>query len=155
MSDPLVTIVALEIPRLAKVVAQFQPQQVVIDKTVPWQQQPHTVGDAPNLQYFSGIGRVMAIDLVFDGVKSSTSVQANLDLLQRMTRALDANGPDDKRRPPLVAVRFPGGKIPEFTGVIESLSIRYAQLLDDGTPVLASAMLRVRETAHVSVKLPS
>ena len=82
-------------------------------------------------------------------------MQSDLDLLQRMTRAIDPNGPEDKHRPPRVAVRFPGNKIPEFAGVIESLSIHYAQLLDDGTPVLASASIKVREASHVAVIHPA
>ena len=155
MSDLPATVVALELPRLPKVTGQFQAQQLVIDKAVPWQQQQHSAGDAPGLQYFVGIGRLMLIELVFDGVRASSSVQPDLDLLQRMTRAIDPNGPEDKHRPPRVAVRFPGNKIPEFAGVIESLSIHYAQLLDDGAPVLASAMIKVREASHVAVKHPA
>src|SRR5262245_24756779 len=155
MSDPSVTIVALELARQPKVVGTFQPAQLVVDKLVPWQPQPvSAASDMPGLKFTVAIGRTMSIRLALDGVKTATSVQPALDQLQRMTRAINASGSGDLKRPPRVAVRFPADKIPEFSGVIEHLSFSYAQLLDDGTPVLASVDLRVREAGNLMVGHP-
>jgi hypothetical protein len=155
MADPLVTVAAIELPRLAKVTAQFQPAQLRIDRNVPWQPQSHAAGDPPNLVFSpNGTGRMMSIRLVLGSEGGKASVQPSLDLLLRMTRPISASGAEDQRRPPRVALRFPAGKIPEFTGVIDQLSFHYGQLLDDGTPVLAAVELRVREANHLAFGRP-
>jgi hypothetical protein len=63
----------------------------------------------------------------------------------------DADGPEDKKRPPKVGVKW--GKLPEFQGVIESVSTKYTMFLPDGTPVRATCHVTVREASHLSVKL--
>jgi hypothetical protein len=50
-----------------------------------------------------------------------------------------------------VVVKWPGGKLPEFQGVIESVSTNYTMFLPDGTPVRATCRVAIREASHLSV----
>jgi hypothetical protein len=64
----------------------------------------------------------------------------------------DPNGSEDKKRPPKVGVKWGAGKLPEFQGVIESVSAKYITFLPDGTPVRASCRVTIREASHLAVK---
>ena len=151
-SDPLVHVVALDLPRQPDLAAHYLATQLRIDKAVPWTPSPGSTGDAPELRFSAAQGRVLSIRLLFDAAAAGTSVQPQLNLLLRMASVIDAMGPEDKKRPTRVALRWPGDKLPEFAGVIDSLSIQYAQMLADGTPVIATAELHVREASRASFR---
>jgi len=51
-----------------------------------------------------------------------------------------------------VAVRWGVDKLPDFEGVIESLSTRYVMFMPNGTPVKATCHVIVRECNQASVK---
>jgi hypothetical protein len=153
-SDPQVTIVALEISarQLPTVVARFHPPNLIIDKAVPWTPAVTSTSDLPELTFTAALGRTLRIELLVDGADGPPTVQTRLDTLSRMARRIAETGPEDKRRPSMVELRFPGEKIPNFKGAIEALSIRYAELLADGTPSRAVAELQVREASRLSFK---
>jgi hypothetical protein len=154
-SDPQVHVVALELPRQPEVVARFLPAQLQIDKLVPWAPQPTSRGDVPNLQFAAAQGRLLSIRLLLDRSRTGASVQPELDRLSRMANVISQDGAEDKKRPPKIAVRRAGGKLPDFEGVVESLSIQYVVFRPDGTPVSATADLRVREADRLRfVKKP-
>ncbi|MBL8696752.1 MAG: hypothetical protein JNK67_00180 [Alphaproteobacteria bacterium] len=149
---PSVTVVALE-GSAGAVTAAYNPKELGVDKSVPWQLAPSSRGESPTLQFSGSTGRTLSIHLLFGDTSGSASVQPNLDRLQRMAAIQSEAGPEDQRRPPRVALRWPGNRIPEFVGVIEALSLRYEALRADGTPVAAVAQLRIREAARaVSMK---
>ena len=54
-------------------------------------------------------------------------------------------------RPAKVMVVW-GGGLPEFEGVLESLATKFTMFLTDGTPVRATATLRIKEANALSVK---
>jgi len=53
-------------------------------------------------------------------------------------------------RPPLL--HFVCGAFPSFTGVIESLSVKYTLFSADGTPLRAMCALRLKQADHVRGK---
>ena len=145
------SIFSVEGPRIV-VTAMFNPKELQIDKTVPWTKAPHSGGDQPSLEFSAGDGRVMSFELMFDGFETGTNVHtAFVDNLIKLTLAQDPNGAEDKKRPPKVGVRWGSGKLPEFQGVVETVSTKYTMFLPDGTPVRATCRVAIREAGHLSV----
>ena len=94
----------------------------------------------------------MTFELLFDGSTTGTNVHAAfLADLFKLALVRDPNGSEDSKRPPRVSVRWGVGKLPEFEGVIESLSTRYLMFLPDGTPVKATCHVTVREADRASL----
>ena len=155
--DPQVTIVALEISarQPPTVVARFQPLSLNIDKAVPWTHAATSTGDLPELTFTAALGRALRVELLVEHADGPATVQARLDTLSRMARRISDTGPEDKRRPSMVELRFPAEKIPTFKGAIEALSIRYAELAADGAPSRAVVELHVREASRLSFKKKS
>jgi hypothetical protein len=132
------------------VTAMFNPKEIEVDKSVPWRKSATSTGDQPELEFSSAEGRVMSFELLFDGLETKTNVHAEyVEDLQRLSRVLDPNGPEDKKRPPKIGVKW--SVFPEFQGVIESLTTKYTLFLPDGTPVRAVCSLRIREASHLTV----
>ena len=134
------------------VTAMYNPKELQVDKAVPWAKAPHSKGDQPSLEFSSADGRLMSFELMFDGFETGTNVHtAFVDNLVKLALVQDPNGPEDKKRPPKVSVKWGGGKLPEFQGVIESVSTKYTMFLPDGTPVRATCRVTIREASHLSV----
>jgi hypothetical protein len=134
------------------VTAMFSPKEVQIDKSVPWTKQGQSKGDQPSLQFSSADGRVMSFELIFDGNEAGTNVHtAFIQNLTKLALVQDANGSEFQKRPPKVVVKWPGGKLPEFQGVIESVSTNYTMFLPDGTPVRATCRVAIREASNLAV----
>jgi hypothetical protein len=144
------SIYSLEAPRVA-VTAMYNPKEISIEKSVPWTKSPSSTGDQPQLEFSSGDGRVMSFELLFDGFETGTNVHTQfVASLVKLASVQDANGPEDKRRPPRVGVKWGNGTLPEFLGVVESVATRYTMFLPDGTPVRAICHVKVREASRAS-----
>jgi hypothetical protein len=147
------TIYSLEGPSIS-VTAMFNPAEIQVDKSVPWTKQSTSRSDIPSLEFHSADGRVMSFELLFDGYGAGTNVHTlYIEPLTRLALVQDPNGAEDKKRPPKVGVKWMGNKMPEFHGVIESISTRYTMVLPDGTPVRASCRIAVREANRLSVSV--
>ncbi len=151
--QPKLSIYSLEGTRMV-VTAMYNPKELQVDKFVPWMKAPTSKGDRPSLEFSSADGRVMSFELMFDGYETGTNVHTSfVENLMKLAYVQDPNGPEDKKRPPKVAVKWGEGKLPEFQGVIESVSAKYTLFLPDGTPVRASCRVTIREAGHLSVKV--
>lgn len=130
--------------------AQFNPKEIVVDKTVPWQQQPHQ-GPA-DLQFEHADPARMTFELLFDEAQSSKSIQPSIDRLNQFT-SVDATF----HRPPKVKVTWGSGAgvMPAFDAVIEAVSVRYTMFAENGIPVRASVDVRLRQAAHLKVHVAS
>jgi len=149
---PKLSIYSVEGPRIM-VTAMFNPKEITIDKRVPWTKSPSSKGDQPSLEFTSAEGRSMSFELFFDTFEAGTNVHTGfVENLVTLARVQDPNGSEDKKRPPKVGVKWGGGKLPEFQGVIESVSVKYTMFLPDGMPVRASCDVTIREASHLSVK---
>lgn len=135
--------------------AQHNPEQIIVDKAVPWKKASMLTGDRPELTFSSGEGRTMTFELVFDGVASNTDVEETyIAKLTKLASIIDASAvaPEDKKRPSRVKVAWGEGLA--FEGVIEALDVKYTKFANNGTPVKATAKLKIKESSRASFKRP-
>ena len=120
------------------VVAQFNPKEIAIDKSVPWQKQK-TKGPG-DLEFSSANPQTMSCELLFDGVESGIHIQDEIDKLQRLSD-IDSG----LKRPPKVKVVLgpegAPGWIPKFEAVVESMHIKYTLFDGNGMPLRAAVKM--------------
>ena len=134
----------------AQLEAQYNPKEIGIDKSVPWQKSPTSSGDQPELQFTSAEGRSMSFELFFDEYESGGNVHTKyVEKLLGFTRVMDPSksAPEDKRRPTRVRIAW-GGGIPDFEGVIESVSTKYTMFLPSGAPCRCTCSIKVKEASR-------
>ena len=116
-----------------------------IEKTVPWVEVLVAGLEIPPLVFRTGKGATLSVDLTFD------TSETNEDVYQKYVSALEnlTKVNPDLHRPPRVLVTWGSNKT--FTGVIESLSVKYTLFLSDGRPARAEVVLSVKqaETAQI------
>ncbi len=124
------------------ITALFNPKEYTISKSVPWNPHASSGLDAPEMQFTTGQGETLALELFFDTYEDKSNVRAHTDKLHTLA-LIDAT----LHRPPMVMVSW--GQL-TFQGVVESLNHRFTMFLEDGTPVRATCTLSLREakTAH-------
>ena len=139
------TIIGLDLG--GEVKAQFNPKEVGIDKSVPWQKSPTSSGDQPEMQFTSAEGRSMSLELFFDEYESGGNVHTTyVEGLLAFARVMDPKGVEEKRRPTRVKVKW--GGLPDFEGVIESVSTKYTMFLPDGTPCRCTCSVKFKEASR-------
>jgi hypothetical protein len=123
----------------------FNPKELSIHKTVQWE--PHKVPglDLPEQEFTSGNPAVLSVELFFDTYEEKQSVHHHTQRLKRLAE-VDA----DKHCPPLVM--FSWGKL-KFTGVVETLNIRYTMFLSNGIACRAVANLTIKEAKTAKQQL--
>jgi Contractile injection system tube protein len=140
------------------VVAQYNPKEVSIDKSIPWTPHKTSKSDQPELEFAGGDGRTMTMDLTFDGYESGVSVEASIDALIHLSNVRNSeSNNDDDLRPHLVAVAWgnsEGDSLRPFRGVITSISTKYTMFLPNGTPVRATCTVKVQEANLFKKKKP-
>ena len=124
--------------------AQFNPTEIQLTKSVPWQKQKGSQDASPALLFTAAEPRTLQTVLLFDA--GSADVHEVYVAKLEQLAAVDP----DKKRPPLV--QFEWGDAQTFRGVIEQLDVRYTLFLADGTPTRASVGLTLREAASVKAK---
>lgn len=140
----------------AQLKAQYNPKELGIDKSVPWQKSPTSSGDQPELQFTSAEGRSMSFELFFDEYEKGGNVHAQyVEPLLAMTRVMDPSksAPEDKRRPTRVSISW-GAGIPPFEGVIESVSTKYTMFLPSGVPCRCTCSIKVKEASRAKGAKP-
>ncbi len=133
------------------VVAQFNPKEVQIDKSVGWQDCP-TKNGSIGLEYTGGKGaRSISIELLFDRTEEKgASVREDLDALHALTMNVGSGAA--VKRPPLVLVLWGDSmdhSIPNFPAVIESLSVKFQMFSSDGRVVRATATVKLKEAGTI------
>jgi len=142
-----------------KVEAQFNPKDLQVDKNVTWNKKPDPKQNLPGLEYTGADARTMSLELLFDEAETGNSVQDKVSVLLTLASTIGdptASGtPEDKKRPHKVAVIWGDSrKIPEFKGVIASVTTKYTMFKADGTPVRATCNVKFTEADVVSFKAP-
>ncbi len=117
--------------------ALFNPKEYTISKSVPWNPHASSGLDAPEMQFTTGQGETLALELFFDTYEARSNVRDYTDQLHQLA-LIDPT----LHRPPIVIVSW--GKL-TFKGVVESLNHRFTMFLEDGTPVRATCTLSMRE----------
>ncbi|MEZ4401724.1 MAG: hypothetical protein R3B06_16980 [Kofleriaceae bacterium] len=130
------------------IIAQYNPKELAMDKSVPWQKSPTASGDTPELQFTSAEGRSLSFELFFNGYEDHKNVHTTyIEPLLVLTKVMDPSGPEDKRRPPRVQIRWAGFI---FEGVIESVSTKYTMFLPDGSPCRCTASVKCKEASRAT-----
>jgi hypothetical protein len=138
-------ITALEGAHQAEVFeAQFNPKEIEVERTNPWLY--HRLVPAPP-QYLGTDPARMSFELIFDGVKQSTSVQSRIDTLIRLS-SVD----ESLHHPPKVRVAWGNARdaMPAFDGVVEEVSVHYLTFADNGVPLRATATVKLTEAFDLS-----
>ena len=116
----------------------FNPKEYSIQKSVQWE--PHKAPglDLPEQQFTSGNPAVLSVELFFDTYETKGDVKKlHTDALLKL-----ATVAADLHRPPLVMFQWGSQK---FTGVIESVALRFTMFLPSGKPCRAVANLSIKE----------
>jgi hypothetical protein len=131
--------------------AQYNPSELTIEKSVPWQAHKVNKANEPDLEFTGGEARTLSLELTFDGIEKKQNVEPSvLDLLELAT-VRDPNVDDEEhKRPHLVAVVW-GDQLSSFRGVIESLSTKFTMFLPDGTPTRATCSVKIKEASKLGL----
>jgi hypothetical protein len=133
-------------------VAQMNPKEVKLERRAPWVETKSSWSDRPSLGFTGGEGRTMSFELVFDTYEDRTNAQTlYIDKLTSLAMQIDANGAEDKKRPPKVKVEWGAAGL-KFEGVIDSVDCKYTMFMPDGMPVRATCAVKLTEAGAVSVK---
>src|ERR1043165_8099792 len=134
--------------------AQYNPKELQIDKTVPWQKKSQankTNETGIQLEFTGAEGRTMSLELLFDGYESKTSVRSNVYALNTMSSPVKAGSTNENERRPYMCLVTWGSTIPAFRCVIESLSTKYTMFSDDGVPLRATCTVKLKEADTLSM----
>jgi contractile injection system tube protein len=133
--------------------AQYNPKELQVDKTVPWQKKSQankTQETGIQLEFTGAEGRSLTLELLFDGYETKTSVADKVETLNTMASVLEPGSPDETKRRPHMCVVTWGTTLPTFKCVIESLSVKYTMFSDQGTPLRATCTVKLKEADTVT-----
>ncbi len=135
-----------------EVVAAVNPEEISMEKSVPWQKHKRSKGDSPMLEFTNAEPMTLSCELLFDTSRSNKNVfKEHVEGLTAMT-LIRKDDREEKKHPPLCL--FVWGKVfPSFQGVIESLSIKYTRFLPDGTPVRATCAIEMKQAGKVKARV--
>jgi len=151
--DPKATLKIIGLEGAANTVAveaSFNPKEIQLDKSVPWQKQKKK-GPA-DLEFTGAEPKTISLELMFDGFEQNASVQGKLDDLHKLSD-MDTG----LKRPPKVKVIWgtgtdsDGGALPKFEAVIESVSIKYTMFSPEGKVLRATANVKLKEASDLKV----
>jgi hypothetical protein len=135
--------------------AQYNPKELQIDKSVPWQKHNKANANGLQLEFTGAEGRTMSIDLLFDGYEENASIQDSVAVLEKLATVREPNSSeDDMRRPHHCVVvwgQVMGGSDNKFKCVIEQISTKYTMFSQGGIPLRATVTLKLKEAERVSM----
>jgi hypothetical protein len=135
-----------------QVAAHYNPKEIQVDKTVPWQKHKDSKADEPWLEFTGADGRTLTMELLFDSFEDGGgTVEGPLNDLTTMSKIKQQNGPEEERRPPKLGVRN-GPFTGDFICVIESLSIKVTMFNKQNKPVRATVNIKLKEASRLSAK---
>ncbi len=124
------------------IVALFNPKEYTISKSVPWNPHASAGLDAPEMQFTTGQGETLALELFFDTYEAGTDVRLHTERLHQLAK-IDA----ELHRPPLLLASWGSLK---FKGVVESINHRFTMFSSEGLPVRATCTLSLRQAASAT-----
>ena len=119
----------------------FNPKEYSVQKSVQWE--PHKAPglDTPEQEFTSGNPALLSVELFFDSYEEKKDLNKVDGANPKAIYGLALRDPET-HAPPLVM--FSWGSF-TFTGVVESLTLRYTMFLPDGKPCRAVANLQIKE----------
>lgn len=124
-----------------RITAQFNPEQITLERQVKWKEVPTAEADVPLSQFTHGKPSKFEIVLRFDSYSDESDVRNQTNkVLALMT--VEEHG--DLHRPPICKLSW--GKLGVFfQGVLEKVKQEFTVFLEDGTPVRASLTCTFKE----------
>lgn len=134
--------------------AQYNPKELQIDKTIPWQKNPQS-NKSPEkgiqLEFTGAEGRTMSVELLFDGFEDNASIEGDVAKLNTMASVLSPGDSDENKRRPHLCIAKWGATVPSFRCVIESLSTKYTMFSPAGVPLRATCTVKLKEADVVAM----
>lgn len=143
------TIASIDSPTV-QIEAHFNPKELSIDKSIPWNKHKNPKGNVPMLEFTNAENRTLSLELLFDTSEKGMPVIPDIEKLTKMTEIPGSASDDKDKHPPRVLVVWGAGL--QFKGVIESLGCKYTMFLPDGSPVRATCTLKIKEVDEVQIK---
>jgi nucleoid-associated protein YgaU len=128
------------------ITALFNPNKLVLAKSVRWKEQEAKERDVPELQFKNGQPRMLNLDLIFDTYDNDTPKAEKDSVREKYTDKLLklAMVASDKHRPPVCQLSW-GALGVFFQGVLEKLDQQFTLFMEDGTPVRATCRCTFKE----------
>ena len=134
-------LIELDPPRAVTLTAMYNPNQIRRNKQIPWTPSRER-GEESTLQFTGARGAKLDLELFFDTYEQKTNVHTEyISKLHQLTDVRE-HADSKQRRPPLCLLTW-GTGFPQFKGVIESVNVKYTMFLHDGTPVRATATVKL------------
>jgi len=124
-----------------KVSVYFNPKEITIDKPIQWQAHKGSEGDAPTLEFTTGTGKSLTVELMFDMFEDKGDVYATYVSQLEKLALID----DSLKRPPLCTFTW-GSNMPVFKGVVADMNVKYTLFLPDGTPCRCTVNLKMTQS---------
>lgn len=138
-----------------EVTAQYNPKELQVDLTVPWQVNPQANKNPDKgiqLEFTGAQGRSMSLELTFDGYEDNQSIAGKVDTLQKMGMPKKPGNVDENLRRPYWCVVTWGSTVPNFRCVIESVSTKYTMFSESGVPLRATCTVKLKEADTLTMK---
>ncbi len=133
---------------MMKVEATYNPKEVSIDKSVPWNKHKTSKGDNPILEFTDAEPKTLSVEFFFDTFEEKESVYKKYISKLELATLIMQGKSEDKKRPPTCILDW--GGMPKFVGVVESLSVKYTMFFPDGTPARATAAIKMKQATRVT-----
>lgn len=148
---------SLDVPKYT-VVAQFNPNQLQIDKQIQWKRPERLSGshqdikDDDEVELPTAPTRSMNLELLFDGFEEHRSVQPEIDMLEIMSSVREPGSKEAYlRRAHHCVVAWSGiAGARRFRCVIESLSTKVTMFSPEGEPLRATCTLKLQEVNNLA-----
>src|SRR3569832_475644 len=73
--------------------AQYNPKELLFDKSVPWQKHNKANANGLQLEFTGAEGRTMSDELLFDGYEEHESIQGQVAKLEKLATVRQPNSP--------------------------------------------------------------
>ena len=144
------------------VVAQYNPKELQIDKSVPWSKvneanksnQKSDQGQGIHLEFTGAEGRSLSVEMLFDGYETNgynVDVASQVAILEKLASVREPGSTKEEMRRPHRCVAKWGQALDSFRCVIESLSTKYTMFDETGKPLRATCTVKLKEADVVSM----
>lgn len=146
-------IVALEPSEFQVIEAQFNPKEVQVDASVPWQKHKERTSVGA-LEYAGREGRTVSLELMFDASETKKgSVGIRLRDLEAMMENIGER--EAEKRPPRLRILWGDldrteCDMPDFDVVLESMSVKRTMFATDGRCLRAIVTCKFKEAGKLS-----
>ncbi|KAB2910556.1 MAG: hypothetical protein F9K40_02325 [Kofleriaceae bacterium] len=139
-----IAIIGLEVD--IDLIAQYNPKEIQIEKSLTWKAADNKKADLPDLEFTSAGGRTLALELLFDGYEDDVDVsETYVAKLMQLCSIMNPDGKEKEKRPSMVEIQWPKQSQPKFRGVIQSVSTKYTMFSSDGRPLRATCSIKIAE----------